>query len=65
MINVDFKRVCNLLRFRSSPPGEPMRVLLVEGNPDVARIATHLLQAYKDDKFVVTPVTSFERSFNS
>ena len=61
VISVDFKRVGNLLRFRSSPPGDPMRVLLVEGSPDVARIATHLLQAYKDVKFVVTPVTSTER----
>ncbi len=61
MISVDFKRIGNLLRFRSSPPGEPMRVLLVEGSPHVVRIATHLLQAYKDVKFVVTPVTSIER----
>ncbi|MEE8494424.1 MAG: diguanylate cyclase [Nitrospirales bacterium] len=61
MISVDFKRVGNLLRFRSSPPGEPVRVLLVEGSADVTRTARHLLQAYRDVKFVVTPVTSTER----
>ena len=61
VISIDFERIGNLLRFRSSPPSEPTRVLLVEGSREVARIARHMLQAYRDVKFVVTPVTSTER----
>ena len=45
----------------NSPPQEPVRVLLVEDSPKVARIARHMLQAYTGVKFVVTSVTSTER----
>ncbi len=61
MIGIDFERIGNLLRFRSSSPSEPMRVLFVEGSREAARIARHMLQAYRDVKFVVTPATSTER----
>ena len=61
MISIDFERIGNLLRFRSSPPCEATRVLLVEGSREVGRIARHMLQAYRDVNFAVTPVASTEK----
>ena len=59
MISLVVKHI-RKLRF-NSPPQEPVRVLLVEDSPKVARIARHMLQAYTGVKFVVTSVTSTER----
>jgi len=59
VISLDAKHI-RKLPFNSSLQ-EPIRVLLVEDSPKVARIARHMLQAYTGVKFVVPSVTSSER----